>query len=286
MPVSHKTYYSLLNAAQVESLCNQLREIDKQAALRFMLFWEKFMCEDHHVKHYDKEGKYNEMAYSLDLNSQKFEDLKADFRVKPENVRDFWDMVERIFKQFLIFLKNTDIFTSDQKIEVFLLYQNGIKTRMFLDKDFEQIASRLLPFFRETISELEREQKPTKLQGSVSKTERKKKFETLESLFYNPKILTELIDYLKNTGILDRNGKWIGTTGIKSEFLALIEVLKSEKFRLIRFSSYAEVGMHFANKFKIEISDRALTQHTNVKTDSITTYTKIIQDFLEQRTKY
>jgi hypothetical protein len=107
------------------------------------------------------------------------------------------------------------------------------------------------------------------------------KFESFESLFYNPLYPDRLIEFLKENDILDKEGHWIGTTTNATEFIALIVVLKLPDFRIIRFSSYREVGRLFAAKFNINISDRAMTLHTNAKEDQLVTYQKLISEFLK-----
>lgn len=289
--MDYETYYGLIEEAGIRPLCQQLQEVDRYPALRFIVFMEQVYCGDLTINNYIKEGEYNEMAFSKDLNSNVFDDLRTNLKISHEKYSTFWEIVYKILFQQVIYIKNTQHFERNQKIELLRFYRKGIKTRRLLDPSFLKNTDELINYIDESVIELEvpdnklsignidkKENRDAILNPKLSKE--KKNYESFESLFFNENHASGLIDFLINRNILDKKGNWEGTTNKSTEFLALINVLKSPEFLIIRFSSYREVGRLFASQFNINISDRSLTLHTTIKEDVKATYKKLISDFL------
>ncbi|MEZ5199120.1 MAG: hypothetical protein R2764_22875 [Bacteroidales bacterium] len=290
MALEIETYYALIVQAGIKPLCEQLYQLDRYPALRYMSIMEQAYCGRIGIKSYNKEGEYDEMAFSQDINSNVFDELRDRLKISPGKHIPFWQIINKIFSQQFIFIKNTEQLSAEQKIELLQYYKKGIKTRRLLDPSIQNDTDELINYIDESIQDItakieimangktESIGKAVDLPVKKTKKERKR-FKSFKSLFYKEQYASKLIDFLKSNDILNKQGNWIGTTNKKTEFLTLIDVLKSPEFLIIKFSSYREVGKLFASQFNIEISDRSLTLHTNTKESLLLTYKKLISDF-------
>jgi hypothetical protein len=292
--MNYEIYYGLIEEARLRPLCQQLQEVNRYPALRFIVFMEKVYCGDLTINNYTEEGEYNELAFSYDLNTNVFDEIRDSLRISPEKQTTFWEIVYKILFQQIIFIKNTKHFDPDQKNELLKFYRKGIKTRRLLDPSFLKNTDELISFIDESVIELEVPDNKLSI-GNIDKKENinailnpklskeRKNYESFESLFFIKNHASNLIDYLIKQKIINKHGNWEGLTNKKTEFLALINVLKSPEFLIIRFSSYREVGRLFASQFNINISNRSLTLFTTTKKDVETTYKKLVSDFLLQK---
>lgn len=285
MELDFDTYYALIVKAGIDPLCEQLRKVDNYPALRFILFMEKIHCGGIDDSSYTKNGAYDEFAFSKDLNNNTFSNITKGLNVKPENNTLFMGIIRKILAQQFIFYKNTDLFSADQKLELFQFYKKGLKTKRLIDQSVVIMTNELQDYIRDSIQELETSSGGSNdtLNGKQNdddsnKNKRRLKEEpSFESFFEDKEIIEPLIDFLHEENIISDDGKWIGKKKRKTDLMGFIDALLKKD--LISFDDQKQVGAVFYKKFKLNINIRSVTLTTDIRDDAFELYLELLDDF-------
>jgi hypothetical protein len=304
------TYYYFLDLAGISPLCKTLLQTDRYPTLRLILTFEKVMCGEDEEFNYQTNDKFDENRFENDV-VQVFPDLIRKLKVRPEMAEQFWNIFHLIVRKYYQFVKSTDYFRAQDKLDFFRGQYRAVKTGTFITAaSSEANFIALNSFLKDVIAELEEENAASpemktnstgstltnekNIQSGVNasktgigtskppKTNTGPKYLPIEKLFTDEQMIGPMINYLKRDKIriLDDNGHWLGLTRRKTELMGFIKAL--HKRTLINFTTSLEVGLAFREKFYISISTRSFTIPTHIREDMVNSYLRIIDAFLAE----
>lgn len=284
MAIDSDTYYYFVDEMGLRPLWWELYKLDKYPALRYMLIMEQIHCIENVVKNYDKQGDLDELSYSKDMHHGVFDEIMLKkLKIAHGKEYDFFTIAIKIETQKTIYIKSSDQFPIESKLEYMRTMLKAMQLRRLFEPSFVPMSNEYVNYLEKSIVEIEADAERNSFGAVVSKVTDKpnmqpKEESTFESFFIDQEMIQPLLKFLTKENVISASGKWMGKKKRKTDLMGFIDALQA--MDLIEFKNQTEVGSAFYKRFKLNINIRSVTLPTGIRDDACEIYQELLDDFL------
>lgn len=283
MAIDTDTYYYFVDDMGLIPLWWEMYGLDKYPALRFEIIMKQIHTEEISVNSYDKSGELDEFNYSKDMHHGIFDEIMLNkLRITPGKEYEFFTIAIKIETQKCIYLKNSDHFPIENKLDYMRTMLQAYNVRRLFEPSFITMSDEYVKYLESSIAELESKTESESL-GSPgpkitdSPNKSHKVEPNFESFFPDQEMIQPLLNYLYQEKVLSSTRKWIGKFGGSSDFMGFVDALRLES--IIEFDKITIVGKSFKKFFTATLSERSMRDKSFKREDSCESYRSILVDF-------